>query len=636
MTGIPRILGHRYEVGDLIGRGGMAEVHIGKDTRINRVVAIKILREDMASDPVFQARFRREAQSAGGINHPTIVGVYDTGEEPITTYAGATVNLPYIVMEYIEGHTVRALLAEGDAVPINEAVQITLGVLDALEYSHNKGIVHRDIKPGNIMLTNAGDTKVMDFGIARAMADTQVTMTQTNSVVGTAQYLSPEQARGENVDSRSDLYSTGCLIYELLTGRPPFKGENATSVAVQHVQKLPTPPSKIAGDVPEALDRIVMKALAKDKDKRYQTANAFKNDLIAALRGLAVVAPPVDTWSRQANLQANEITRRQKNTQAISQSTAVVAPSEKTEIFNSISGHPQSQPYRPRNDFQTQLQPAVTVTDSETQKEKGRLSVILLWIMAIFLVVGSGFVVYALFFNQSKPAPMPSETVALTKVPQLEGLDETGVRTALANANLEYLKAADQPSDTIAKGQFVDSSPKPGQEVAKGTVVKVSFSSGPNKVTLPDIKNNSQEEARNILEKLGLKVGNVTTVNEAGAQTGKVLRTKPAAGENVDTGASIELLIASGNLEVPNVLNLTKQKAIDKLTAAGLIPEIVFQPANVTPDIVIAQNPDNGLVKVNSTIRLIISQKPSNPPDNNDNDNGSGNNNGGGNGHNGN
>lgn len=636
MTGIPRILGHRYEVGDLIGRGGMAEVHIGKDTRINRVVAIKILREDMASDPVFQARFRREAQSAGGINHPTIVGVYDTGEEPITTYAGATVNLPYIVMEYIEGHTVRALLAEGDAVPINEAVQITLGVLDALEYSHNKGIVHRDIKPGNIMLTNAGDTKVMDFGIARAMADTQVTMTQTNSVVGTAQYLSPEQARGENVDSRSDLYSTGCLIYELLTGRPPFKGENATSVAVQHVQKLPTPPSKIAGDVPEALDRIVMKALAKDKDKRYQTASAFKNDLIAALRGLAVVAPPVDTWSRQANLQANEITRRQKNTQAISQSTAVVASSEKTEIFNSISGHPQSQPYRPRNDFQTQLQPAVTVTDSETQKEKGRLSVILLWIMAIFLVVGSGFVVYALFFNQSKPAPMPSETVALTKVPQLEGLDETGVRTALANANLEYLKAADQPSDTIAKGQFVDSSPKPGQEVAKGTVVKVSFSSGPNKVTLPDIKNNSQEEARNILEKLGLKVGNVTTVNEAGAQTGKVLRTKPAAGENVDTGASIELLIASGNLEVPNVLNLTKQKAIDKLTAAGLIPEIVFQPANVTPDIVIAQNPDNGLVKVNSTIRLIISQKPSNPPDNNDNDNGSGNNNGGGNGHNGN
>ncbi|MBX9247172.1 Stk1 family PASTA domain-containing Ser/Thr kinase, partial [Actinotalea ferrariae] len=287
----PRILGGRYEVGELIGRGGMAEVHIGHDTRLGRTVAIKILRSDLARDPSFQARFRREAQAAASLNHPAIVAVYDTGEDIFTEQGGAVSHVPFIVMEYVEGHTVRDILRDGSAVPLEEAVEITAGVLSALEYSHHAGIVHRDIKPANVMLTPTGAVKVMDFGIARAMADSAGTMTQTQAVIGTAQYLSPEQARGEQVDSRSDLYSTGCLLFELLTGRPPFIGDSPVAVAYQHAREVAPPPSTFASDVPEALDRITMKALAKDREQRYSSAAEFRSDLEAALRGGHINAP---------------------------------------------------------------------------------------------------------------------------------------------------------------------------------------------------------------------------------------------------------------------------------------------------------------------------------------------------------
>jgi len=234
----------------------MAEVHLGFDTRLSRVIAIKMLRRDLALDSIFQARFRREAQSAASLNHPNIVAVYDTGEEMIEDAQGRAISIPFIVMEYVEGHTVKELISDGMPVPINEAIEIVGGVLQALEYSHAAHLVHRDIKPGNIMLTNDGKVKVMDFGIARALTDSQATMTQTNAVVGTAQYLSPEQARGEQVDARSDLYSTGVVLFELLTGRPPFKGDSAVAVAYQHVGQMPPIPSSITADIPDALDRV--------------------------------------------------------------------------------------------------------------------------------------------------------------------------------------------------------------------------------------------------------------------------------------------------------------------------------------------------------------------------------------------
>ncbi|GMA35691.1 hypothetical protein GCM10025876_18950 [Demequina litorisediminis] len=285
-----KILGGRYEIGDLIGRGGMAEVHIGYDTRLGRTVAIKILRADLARDPSFQTRFRREAQAAAGLNHPSIVAVYDTGEDHTSGADGNPQAVPYIVMEYVEGHTVRDILKGDVAAPIDEAVEIATGVLTALDYAHHAGLVHRDIKPANVMLTPTGAVKVMDFGIARALADAGNTMTQTQAVVGTAQYLSPEQARGETVDARSDLYSAGCLLFELLTGRPPFIGDSPVSVAYQHVREEAPAPSAFASDVPQALDQVVLRALAKNRDQRYATAQEFLGDLRAVMGGGTVSA----------------------------------------------------------------------------------------------------------------------------------------------------------------------------------------------------------------------------------------------------------------------------------------------------------------------------------------------------------
>jgi eukaryotic-like serine/threonine-protein kinase len=285
------LIGGRYQLGELLGRGGMAEVREGTDTRLGRTVAIKRLRTDLASDITFQARFRREAQSAASLNHPAIVAVYDTGEEPASD--GSGISQPDIVMEFVAGRTLRDILREGRKILPERALEIASGVLSALDYSHRAGIIHRDIKPGNVMLTPSGDVKVMDFGIARAMSDASSTMTQTAAVVGTAQYLSPEQARGEPVDSRSDVYSAGCLVYELLTGRPPFLGDSPVAVAYQHVREPAAPPSDHDTDLPPEVDAIVMKSLAKRVEDRYQSAAAMRSDIERYLAGHPVhVTPP--------------------------------------------------------------------------------------------------------------------------------------------------------------------------------------------------------------------------------------------------------------------------------------------------------------------------------------------------------
>jgi predicted Ser/Thr protein kinase len=294
----PILIGGRYELAELLGRGGMAEVRKGKDLRLGRTVAVKRLRTDLASDATFQARFRREAQSSASLNHPSIVSTYDTGEEMATD--GSGVAQPYIVMECVEGRTLRDILREGRKILPERALEITSGVLAALDYSHRAGIIHRDIKPGNVMLTPSGDVKVMDFGIARAISDASNTMTQTAAVVGTAQYLSPEQARGETVDSRSDVYSTGCMLYELLTGRPPFVGDSPVAVAYQHVREQAAPPSDLDDQLDAEIDAIVMKSLAKRVEDRYQSAAAMRADIERYLAGHpiqapAVVPPPADT-----------------------------------------------------------------------------------------------------------------------------------------------------------------------------------------------------------------------------------------------------------------------------------------------------------------------------------------------------
>src|SRR5689334_18435203 len=329
MTAQARLLGGRYQVGELLGYGGMAEVHRGRDLRLGRDVAIKMLRTDLARDATFQERFRREAQNAAALNHPAIVAVYDTGEEVSSTGE----KLPFIVMEFVNGRTLKEVLAAEQRLQPRRALETIADICAALEFSHRHGIIHRDIKPGNVMITQGGQVKVMDFGIARALASGATTMTQTSAVIGTAQYLSPEQARGESVDARSDVYAAGCVLFELLVGHPPFVGDSPVSVAYQHVREDPRAPSELNPEVPRDVDAIVLKALAKNPANRYQSSQEMRADALRAVSGRPVLATPVMSQAETMAMQNQQATR-------------YMQPQAATTMQRPIGGMPPRQPER--------------------------------------------------------------------------------------------------------------------------------------------------------------------------------------------------------------------------------------------------------------------------------------------------
>lgn len=571
---VPKVLAGRYEVRELIGRGGMAEVYLGYDNRLSRTVAIKVLRSDLARDPTFQARFRREAQSAASLNHPAIVSVYDTGEDDVVTSSGDRAHVPYIVMEYVEGHTVRSLLTDGSAVPIDEASEIVIGVLSALAYSHREGIVHRDIKPGNVMLTPTGQVKVMDFGIARAMADSAATMTQTHAVVGTAQYLSPEQARGEVVDARSDIYSTGCLLYELLTGKPPFSGDSAVAVAYQHVREIPRPPSEVASDIPEALDRIVLKALAKDREDRYPDADAMRSDLEAALRGGAVSAPATSTWA-----------------------AAAAAASQPTTVMGAASGATQAMPASPTR----------TAVAPEEDEEENKRSPWWVWLLVLVGLLAAAGVTYLLMTNDREEEPSPPATVS---VPELEGMDQTEAREVVEEAGLTFAIGDPEFSAEIEPGLFVSSEPEVGTEVEEGDTVTVHFSAGPEAVEMPDVTGLSQRQAQDQLseQELGISVRiTYAPINSPDYEQDRVARTEPEAGVAIEPDSEVVLHIATGNVEVPDLTGETLEAATEALRELNLsIGQVIEQPSgDVDPGTVIGQN-RTGPVPRLSTIELTV------------------------------
>src|ERR1700722_10937482 len=293
----PQHLSDRYELGEILGFGGMSEVHLARDVRLHRDVAVKVLRADLARDPCFYLRSPRQPQNAAALNHPSIVAVYDTGEAE--TPSGP---LPYIVMEYVEGVTLRDIVHTDGPLAGQPAIEIIADACQALNFSHQNGIIHRDVKPANIMINNANAVKVMDFGIARAIADSGNSVTQTAAVIGTAQYLSPEQARGDSVDARSDVYSLGCVLYEILTGEPPFTGDSPVAVASQHVREDPIPPSKRHEGISPDLDAVVLKALAKNPENRYQTAGEMRADLVRVHNGESPEAPKVFTDAERTSL----------------------------------------------------------------------------------------------------------------------------------------------------------------------------------------------------------------------------------------------------------------------------------------------------------------------------------------------
>jgi len=521
----PTLVGGRYELGELLGRGGMAEVRKGTDSRLGRIVAVKRLRTDLASDATFQARFRREAQSSASLNHPAIVAVYDTGEEPAED--GSGVAQPYIVMEHVAGRTLRDILREGRKILPERALEITSGVLSALDYSHRAGIIHRDIKPGNVMLTPTGDVKVMDFGIARAISDAANSMTQTAAVVGTAQYLSPEQARGETVDSRSDVYSAGCLLYELLTGRPPFVGDSPVAVAYQHVREQADPPSDHDTDLPPAIDAIVMKALAKRLEDRYQSAGAMRTDIEHYLAGRPVEAvPPVPAAPARA---------------AAAEAPAAAAAA--------------TSPRRP--------EPAVLPSVDDDPPPRTGLWVLLGLLVIALLVAGYLLVQDSLF-------PESPEQV---QVPSVINTDQDAARLAIASAGLTVGSIENRTDDEVPEGNVIEQNPAPDDFVDLDTVVDLVVSLGKPTLTVPSVVNLQRKDAAARLDAEGFADVQQTSV-PSDEDKNQVLEQSPAAGTEVADGTTITLTYSEGPKKVPDVVDLQLEMARQAIQEQGFQVEV--------------------------------------------------------------
>ncbi|WP_062070576.1 Stk1 family PASTA domain-containing Ser/Thr kinase [Demequina sediminicola] len=636
-----KILGGRYEVGDLIGRGGMAEVHIGYDTRLGRTVAIKILRADLARDPSFQTRFRREAQAAAGLNHPAIVAVYDTGEEHTTGPDGNPHAVPYIVMEHVEGHTVREILKGDVAAPIDEAIEITAGVLTALDYSHHAGLVHRDIKPANVMLTPTGAVKVMDFGIARALADAGNGMTQTQAVVGTAQYLSPEQARGETVDARSDLYSVGCLLFELLTGRPPFIGDSPVSVAYQHVREEPPAPSQFASDVPTELDQVVLRSLAKSRDQRYSTAQEFLADLRAVLGG-APVSPSTGAiavgGAAVAGAAAGAALANGMSQEEIAEQPTQAMPvtpggpeTGATEVMSAASpqawgatGAAAGGSVPPP---QASSVPVTGEQDIVDDEEERRRKKIMWWSLGGAALLAIIIVLWVLLSGGDE-----EPTGTTVSVPNVVGLEEAEAVAAIEDLGL-VADVKQEASTDVEEGIVTRTDPGVGTELevpAEGEaiaassatlaaaaetevpVVTVYVSSGPDAVEVPSVRGLTQESARLKIEEAGLKVGDVEEVDDASMEAGRVVETNPAEGESVAPDTEITLSVSSGEVELPDLVGMSEDEARSALTDLRLVPSIKdVEDDSVAEGTVVSQSPGSGKVAQGSTVELGVASAPS-------------------------
>ncbi|WP_030153132.1 Stk1 family PASTA domain-containing Ser/Thr kinase [Streptomyces sp. NRRL S-244] len=545
----PRRLGGRYELSHVLGRGGMAEVYLAHDTRLGRTVAVKTLRADLARDPSFQARFRREAQSAASLNHPAIVAVYDTGEDYVDN-----ISIPYIVMEYVDGSTLRELLHSGRKLLPERTLEMTIGILQALEYSHRAGIVHRDIKPANVMLTRTGQVKVMDFGIARAMGDSGMTMTQTAAVIGTAQYLSPEQAKGEQVDARSDLYSAGCLLYELLSVRPPFIGDSPVAVAYQHVREEPQPPSNFDPEITPEMDAIVLKALVKDPDYRYQSADEMRADIEACLDGQPVAAAvamgaPGYGYPDQGHGYGH---------QGYDQPT--------TALRTADAGQTSMLPPMPPGDggygYGDQGQGGYDQGGhGRRPQKKSKASTILLVTAGILVLVGAILIGRSLFSGGADNRP---------NVPKLIGQTFEQAQKTGDNVGLKVEKEADQPCDNQPKGNICEQNPAPDEKVDKGSTIKVKVSSGAPDVAVPDVLNVKFEDAEKALKDKGFAVEKKT--QESDRTAGTVLDQTPKSGAKAQKGSTVTVTVAKeqAKAEMPDLLGKTREQAIKALNDAKL------------------------------------------------------------------
>jgi eukaryotic-like serine/threonine-protein kinase len=542
-----RLLAGRYQLGELLGRGGMADVYAGTDARLGRKVAIKLLRPALASDPAFRSRFRREAQDAAKMAHPSIVRIFDAGEETVTSPSGADLQVPFIIMEQVDGRTLASLIAKGPLDP-HQAAGIAEQVLTALEYSHRSGLVHRDIKPGNIMITPTGQVKVMDFGIARAISETSATIAETSTIVGTAQYFSPEQARGEAVDARTDLYSTGIVLFEMLTGRAPFVGENPVAVAYQHVNQAAVRPSAINARVSPALDAVVLRAISKDRFERYQSAGDFRQELQAADSGTVAIKRPPPVPDFQATLLG-------VNPRATSGSDAAMRQLTVDD--------------RTRGSRVRQSRPPVA------------------WIwggIAILAVI----IVAVLYWTLNLASTGGLQNTSSISVPDVVGKTWEDASAILTKDKIEPVRS-DQSNATVAAGTVISTSPVKGITVARGDTVTVVVSTGAAQVSVPEITGLTVAAATKVLLKDGFTVDpTVDSTHSPNVAAGVVTASTPTGGTASSEGTAVHLIASDGNVDVPDVRGqdfgdaASTLRGFDYQLTVDLVPDLTCSGDKVT------------------------------------------------------
>ena len=588
----------RYRLGDVIGTGGMSEVYRATDSLLGRDVAIKMLRPEMARDVNFRERFRKEAQNSGRLNHPNIVAVYDTGEADEDGMA-----IPYIVMELVHGRTLRDLVREDGPLSPREAAQVLIPVAHALQASHDAGIIHRDVKPANIMITNTGQVKVMDFGIARALDDSTSAMTQTSAVIGTAQYLSPEQAQGKPADARSDVYALGCVLYEAVTGHAPFEGETPFAVAYQHVQEEPNAPSESLD--PDSLtptervnlDAVVLTSMAKDPMDRYQSAQEFGADL--------------------ERMSSGNVTRAAQMHIADDEPSAHSQPEDSTRV---AAVHPATTTMDPQPAAAAGVPvaaPGVASADIDERDGARKSRPWMKWIAIILAIALAGLLIGFAFdywnTSQQQQAEQEQDQQAqanMVTVPNVEDRPRSEVIAELEDLDL-LVTVNEEANPDIARDNAIRINPAPGSQLQRNSTVILTVSSGREITEVPDVVGLSLEDASRALSDAGLSMSDSVEEEESSADnTGRVTQQNPPAGSQLSRGSRVTVTVGTGPRMIRVPSNLVGQDIEDvrsTLDAMGFDVQVENVDSTETDGQVLSVSDEGNEIPADSTVTVRVS-----------------------------
>ena len=573
------IVGERYEIAGRVGSGGMADVYKAKDHKLNRFVAMKVLKPEFSADTNFIKKFQREAQAAAGLAHPNIVNVFDVGEDQ---------GLNYIVMELVEGITLKEYISKKGKLTVKEATSIAIQVAMGLEAAHNRNIVHRDIKPQNIIISTDGKVKVTDFGIARAASSNTI----STNAMGSVHYSSPEQVRGGYSDYKSDIYSLGITMYEMVTGKVPFDGDTTVAIAIKHLQDEMLPPSEFVPELPHSLEEIILKCTQKSPDRRYSTLAELINDLKHSLidpNGSFVNLAPLSNHAQTVVISPDEM-KEIKNAAYAPSGSNSSRYNDEDEDDDDDYGYDDDDDDDDEDDdngkgISTKLEKAMTI---------GGLIVgaIIICILVYFIVFASG----GLKFNNKdkdndkkveNTGGTDKESTEKVEVPDLTGSTPDEARTALNNLKLGYKKGGEEPSDTVEAGKIVRQETEAGSKVDPHTEIVCYISTGTQEVEIPDLENETQTSAEATLKELGL-LTQISKANSSSVSIGNVISTDPAAGTSVKTGTTVTLTISTGEgdtaARVPDVRGWAEEDAKSAISEAGLVP-VVQNGSDQTVDV---------------------------------------------------